>query len=95
MWRILYKPMWSPNEAMVPKLIYVCCILHNILLEFNDTIDEDIPLPGHHDEGKRQQISRHVITNEAEIIREAIIQHLHAVEVHTGRRYYVPRRESF
>ena len=94
-WRILYKPMWSPNEAMVPKLIYVCCILHNILLEFNDTIDEDVPLSGHHDEGRRQQISRHVITNEAEIIREAIIQHLHVVEVRTGRRYYVPRRENF
>ena len=93
-WRILYKPIWHPHEAFVPKLNYACCILHNILLEHNDVVDEDIPLPGHHDEGRRQQISRHVITDEAESLRESIIQHLEVVEARTNRLYYVPHRQG-
>ena len=42
-WRILHHPILNLVENLVPKLIYVCCILHNILLKYNDSIDEDTP----------------------------------------------------
>ena len=93
-WRILYKPMWKLDEALLPKLVYVCCILHNILLEHNENVDEDVLLPKHHDEGRRQQISRQIVTSESEAIRQAIIQHLHIVEVCLNRPYYISDREE-
>jgi hypothetical protein len=67
-WRVLHRPIWNPDEKLVSQLIYVCCILHNIMLEHNDTVDDDIPLVGHHDEGRRQQISRQVVSSEAKEI---------------------------
>jgi hypothetical protein len=55
-WRVLHCPIWNPDEKLVPKLIYVCCLLHNIILEHNDIVDDSVPLIGHHDGGRRQQI---------------------------------------
>jgi hypothetical protein len=64
-WRVLHCPIWNPDEKLVPKFIHVCCLLHNIMLEYNDIVDDDVPLVGHHDEGRRQQISRQVISSKA------------------------------
>jgi hypothetical protein len=67
-WKILHCPIWNHNEKLVPNLIYVCCLSHNIILEYNDIVDDDVPLVGHHDEGRRQQISRQVVSSEAKEI---------------------------
>jgi hypothetical protein len=65
---VLHRPIWNLDEKLVPKFIYVCCLLHNIMLEYNDIVDDDVPLVGHHDEGRHQQISRQVISSEVEEI---------------------------
>ena len=65
---MLYHPIWNPNEKLVPKLIYVCCFLHNIMLKHNDIIDDDVPLVGHHDEGRHQQIFRQIVSSAIEEI---------------------------
>ncbi|KAH9320546.1 hypothetical protein KI387_015185 [Taxus chinensis] len=44
-WRILHSMICQPNLKMLPKTILVCCILHNMLLAFDegcvDPIDVD------------------------------------------------------
>jgi hypothetical protein len=77
---VLHHPIRNPNEKLVPKLIYICCLLHNIMLEHNDIVDDDVPLVSHHDEGRRQQISKQVVSSEAEEIRDAILEHLALIE---------------
>jgi hypothetical protein len=36
--------------SMVPRIIYCRCILHNIILDRPDDVNEELPLVGHHDE---------------------------------------------
>jgi hypothetical protein len=40
--------------------------LHNIILKHNDIVDDDILFVGHHDEGRRQQISKQVVSSEVD-----------------------------
>jgi hypothetical protein len=77
---VLHHPIWNPNEKLVPKLIYICCLLHNIMLEHNDIVDDDVPLVSHHDEGRCQQIFRQVVNSEAKEIQDAILGHLALIE---------------
>lgn len=50
-WRILSKVMWRPDRRKLPSIILVCCLLHNIIIDCGDYLQEDVPLSGHHDSG--------------------------------------------
>ena len=52
-WRVLHLCIRNPNKKLVPKLIYVSCLLLNVMLKHNDILRIS-----HHDEGRHQQISR-------------------------------------
>jgi hypothetical protein len=80
----LHRSIWNPDEKLVPKLICVCCFLRNIMLEHTDIVDGNVPLVGHHDECKRRQISRQVINNEVEGMKDAIIEHLALLIAHAN-----------
>jgi hypothetical protein len=45
-WRILMRRMYRPDIDFLPTLIGACSVLHNIMLERGDSVDEGlIPLP--------------------------------------------------
>jgi hypothetical protein len=79
-WQILKRPMHMPNGATVPNIMHAACILHNIMLDRVDRPDDELSLARHHDKGYRQQISRRVITDEALLIQNAIVEHLWYLE---------------
>lgn len=54
-WRILSKVMWRPDRRKLPSIILVCCLLHNIIIDCGDYLEEDVPLSGHHDVGYSEQ----------------------------------------
>ncbi|XP_047326148.1 protein ALP1-like [Impatiens glandulifera] len=37
-WRIIQGVMWRPDKNRLPRIILVCCILHNILIDFEDEV---------------------------------------------------------
>jgi hypothetical protein len=80
-WRILRRIMYSPDVTILSKMMITCCMLHNIMLDRTDIIDEDLPLIGHHDEGyPRQRRPRALIVDEALLIQNAIVEHLFLLE---------------
>lgn len=36
-WRILSRTMFRPDPERVEHMIFACCLLHNIIIEQNDT----------------------------------------------------------
>ncbi|OWM89316.1 protein ALP1-like [Punica granatum] len=51
-WRIIRGVMWRPDKHKLPRIILVCCILHNIAIDSGDKVDEDCPSLSHeHDPG--------------------------------------------
>jgi DDE superfamily endonuclease len=79
-WQILKRPMYMPDCVMVSSIMHTTCILHNIMLDREDRPDDELPLARHHDEGYRQQINMRVITDEALLIKNAIVEHLWHLE---------------
>eukprot|EP00249_Psilotum_nudum_P013551 c24393_g1_i1 orf=481-1683(+) len=59
-WRILHKVMWRPDKHKLPRIILVCCLLHNIIIDRGDELLHGVPLPEYHDEGYEQQICQFV-----------------------------------
>ncbi|CAA7389615.1 unnamed protein product [Spirodela intermedia] len=55
MWRIFQGEMWRPDKHRLPRIILVCCILHNIVIDLEDPARDRLPLSAHHDSGYRQQ----------------------------------------
>ena len=57
MWRIVQGEMWRPDKHRLPRIILVCCILHNIVIDHDDAAAREwLQSSGHnHDSGYRQQ----------------------------------------
>jgi hypothetical protein len=47
-------------------------------------VEDDVLLVGHQDKGRGQQISKKVISSEAEEIQDAILEHLALIEAHAN-----------
>lgn len=56
MWGILQGTMWRPDTNRLPRIILVCCLLHNIVIDMEDEVQDEMPLTHHHDPGYKQQI---------------------------------------
>lgn len=52
-WRILHHTMWRPDLKKLPHLILCCCLLHNIMIDRGDDLEDGVALIGHHDENYR------------------------------------------
>eukprot|EP01018_Ginkgo_biloba_P020532 Gb_33567 [translate_table: standard] len=80
-WRIVDGVMWRPDKHKLPRIILVCCLLHNIIIDLGDELQQDLPLSHHHDAAYKQQLCQFVDAN-AQIIRDKlsdyISQKLHA-----------------
>ncbi|XP_059660698.1 protein ALP1-like [Cornus florida] len=75
MWRIIQGEMWRPDKHRLPRFILACCILHNIVIDMEDEVLDELPLSHHHDSGYRQEICES--TDEtASILREQLSLYL-------------------
>jgi hypothetical protein len=79
-WRILKKPMTHVHLQNIPSLIVACCILHNIIIDRNDILDESLVLWGHHDERYTESVDRTVPEDEVGQLQNiCIFLKLHAL----------------
>uniref|UniRef100_F6HN91 DDE Tnp4 domain-containing protein n=2 Tax=Vitis vinifera TaxID=29760 RepID=F6HN91_VITVI len=55
MWRIIQGVMWRPDTNKLPRIILVCCLLHNIVIDLEDGVQDEMPFSYKHDPGYRQR----------------------------------------
>ncbi|XP_012474466.1 protein ALP1-like [Gossypium raimondii] len=55
MWKIIQGVMWRPDKHKLPRIILVCCLLHNIVIDLEDDVQDEMPLSHDHDSGYHQQ----------------------------------------
>lgn len=56
-WRIIQGVMWRPDKHRLPRIILVCCLLHNIIIDIGDEMEDgDVPLSIEHDVDYKQQV---------------------------------------
>ncbi|XP_031486124.1 protein ALP1-like [Nymphaea colorata] len=75
MWKIVQGVMWRPDKHKLPRIILVCCLLHNIIIDMEDEVQDELPLSHHHDTGYRQQFC-HSMDKSAFIQRDKLSQYL-------------------
>ncbi|KAK2633749.1 hypothetical protein Ddye_028541 [Dipteronia dyeriana] len=74
-WRIIHGVMWMPDKNRLPRIVLVCCLLHNIIIDMEDELVDEMPLSYNHDSGYRQQVCESV-NNTASIMREKLSLYL-------------------
>ncbi|XP_010554594.1 PREDICTED: putative nuclease HARBI1 [Tarenaya hassleriana] len=55
MWRIINGVMWMPDRNRLPRIILVCCLLHNILIDLDDKVLDGLTVSHQHDMSYRQR----------------------------------------
>ncbi|GAB2274318.1 hypothetical protein Dimus_039083 [Dionaea muscipula] len=55
-WKIIHGVMWRPDKHKLPRIVLVCCLLHNIVIDMEDDVQDEMSLSHHHDSGYRQQL---------------------------------------
>ncbi|KAM7494942.1 hypothetical protein LguiB_029551 [Lonicera macranthoides] len=43
-WRIIQGVMWRPDMNRLSRFVHVCCLLHNIVIDLEDKVKDEIPL---------------------------------------------------
>lgn len=80
MWKIIHGVMWKPDKHKLPRIILVCCILHNIVIDMEDNVYGEMPSGQQHDSGYRDQTCE-FIDNTASVMREKLSLYLSASKV--------------
>lgn len=62
-WKIIQGEMWRPDKHRLPRIIFVCCLLHNIAIDLEDVAQDDMPLCHQHDPNYKQQFCNFVDQN--------------------------------
>ncbi|CAN0909454.1 Protein ALP1-like [Linum grandiflorum] len=75
MWRIIHGVMWLPDKNKLPRIVFVCCLLHNIVIDMEDKELSEIPLSRDHDPDYRQQFCESA-SETAAVIREKLSLYL-------------------
>ncbi|KAI3902440.1 hypothetical protein MKW92_016780 [Papaver armeniacum] len=74
MWGILQGTIWRDTNRL-PRIILVCCLLHNIVIDMEDEVQDEMPLTHHHDPGYKQQICDSV-DKKASMLRDKLSLYL-------------------
>ncbi|KAM2985939.1 hypothetical protein FF2_006281 [Malus domestica] len=82
-WRIIQGVMWRPDKHRLPRIILVCCLLHNIVIDMEGGVQDEMPQSHKHDSEYRQQICGTVDINGVHL-REKLSLYL------SGRRMPMP-----
>jgi len=75
MWKIVQGEMWRPDKHRLPRIILVCCLLHNIIIDLEDEVRDEMPLSHHHDASYKQQFCGFV-DKEGIVMRDKLSQYL-------------------
>lgn len=75
MWKIIQGVMWRPDKNRLPRIILVCCILHNIVIDMEDDVYDELVLSHHHDTGYKQQVCE-VSDQTAMVLRDKLSLYL-------------------
>ncbi|KAG6436881.1 hypothetical protein SASPL_101785 [Salvia splendens] len=70
-WKMIHGEMWRADRHKLSRLILVCCILHNIVIDMEEDIKDDLPSSLAHDEGYRQEI-RETFDKAGSILRDRL-----------------------
>lgn len=61
LWRIIKGDMWRPDKHRLPRMVLVCCILHNIVIEMEEGDDLiELPCGVEHDPGYGEEVCESV-----------------------------------
>ncbi|KAK9075805.1 hypothetical protein SSX86_004134 [Deinandra increscens subsp. villosa] len=55
-WRMIHGVLWRPDKNRLPRVILACCILHNIVIDMEDDVLDDLSLTSQHDSGYRPEV---------------------------------------
>ncbi|KAJ7975849.1 Harbinger transposase-derived nuclease [Quillaja saponaria] len=55
LWKIIEGVMWKPDKHKLPRIVLVCCLLHNIVIDLEDEVQDDMSFSHDHDSGYHQQ----------------------------------------
>lgn len=69
-WRMIKGDMWRPDKHKLPRFILVCCILHNIIIDMEEDLEE-LPSSLQHDPGYRQEICE-AVDKKGSILRDKL-----------------------
>ncbi|VFQ98179.1 unnamed protein product [Cuscuta campestris] len=82
-WKMIQGNMWRPDKHKLPRFILVCCILHNIIIDMEDEVlDDEMPLPRHHDRGYPKQVSEPV-DEASSVMRDHMSAYLYGKKLHS------------
>lgn len=75
-WKIVQGEMWRPDKHRLPRIILVCCLLHNITIDLEDELQNQVPLSHQHDSSMYKQQFCDIIDNNGLILRDKLSQYL-------------------
>ncbi|XP_010920696.2 protein ALP1-like [Elaeis guineensis] len=74
-WKIIQGAMWRPDKHRLPRIILVCCLLHNIVIDLEDALRDEMPFGHQHDPSYKQQFC-HFADQSGLILRDKLSQFL-------------------
>ena len=74
-WQVLKGELWRPDKHRLPRVIYACCLLTNIMIDLEDAVRDRMPASHNHDDGYRQQISS-VMDDDAVMQRDLLSRYI-------------------
>ncbi|CAN7095074.1 protein ALP1-like [Brassica rapa] len=74
-WRIINGVMWMPDRNRLPRIIFVCCLLHNILIDMDDQTLDDRLLSPQHDVNYRQRSCK-TVDEASSVLRDELSNQL-------------------
>ncbi|CAL9179959.1 unnamed protein product, partial [Musa hybrid cultivar] len=76
MWKIIQGEMWRPDKHRLPRIIYVCCLLHNIAIDLEDEVRDVMPSSSdEHDTSYKQQFCD-ITDDNGSILRDKLSRYL-------------------
>ncbi|XP_044981066.1 protein ALP1-like [Hordeum vulgare subsp. vulgare] len=77
-WKFLQGEMWRPDKHKLPRIIHVCCLLHNIVIDMEeDAAMDDAQISHDHDANYRQQVCQ-LSDEKAVRMRDRLSEHLNS-----------------
>ncbi|XP_045805092.1 protein ALP1-like [Trifolium pratense] len=76
-WRIIRGNMWRPDKHRLPRIILVCCLLHNIVIDMQDEVKDELLCLYHHnhDSGYNQLVCEDA-DEKGVALRESLLSYL-------------------